>query len=96
MRECAGDPAIVARRCPNLSYLDVSRTEINDASLLEFARRCPQLEVLVIRRCGQLSEKGVLETIRLSPELRKVYLTFSKPFMENLQKKFPQLLISQD
>lgn len=95
MRECAGDPAIAARRCPNLTFLDVSRTEINDASLLEFATRCPQLEVLVIRRCAQLSEKGVLETIRLSPQLRIIHLTFSKPFMETLRAKFPQLFIDK-
>lgn len=77
-----------------LRILNVSRTEIGDDALTQFASACPRLNVLIVERCTGVSEKGVLEAVRLAGLLQKIVLKgnrFSSQFPKLLKTKYPYL-----
>lgn len=62
----------IGRAIPYLEVLNVSRTNISDSSLIEIATRCKSLVILNVGRCQNLSDKGVLETVKEAPQLREL------------------------
>ncbi|MBS4169574.1 Uncharacterized protein NEOC95_000283 [Neochlamydia sp. AcF95] len=84
----------LGRLLPNLSALNLSRSLVIDAALIDIMMHCKNLYFLDISRCDSLSEKGVLEGIKRCPSLKKVLLKhspISKNGIELIRKTFPYL-----
>lgn len=60
---------------PHLTSLNLSRTEISDLPLIEIATYCTELIHLNLTRCDKITDKGVLESIRVAKKLRKIIIT---------------------
>lgn len=79
---------------PDLSILNVSRTLISDAGLIDLMTHCRYLYVLDLSRCVGISDKGVLEGIRARPSLKKIILSggiISISSLEKIRSSFPYL-----
>ena len=55
---------------PEIYTLDLSRCQIGDGALLTIAERCKDLVHLSIERCPSLSERALLELVRIAKKLR--------------------------
>lgn len=84
----------IGRAIPYLESLNVSRTNISDSSLIEIATRCKALVKLNIARCANLSDKGVLETVKEASHLRELNiekLNIKPEILEEIKKLNPNL-----
>ncbi len=66
----------LGRYCVALTTLNLSHCNVTDGVLLELASRLPQLQKLEIKRCMQVSDKGILEFVRRTMRLQ--YLDISQ------------------
>jgi F-box and leucine-rich repeat protein 2/20 len=55
--------------------LNFSRTNISDQPLIELANHCLHLNYLDLTRCEKITEKGLLEIVRLASTLRELNIT---------------------
>lgn len=68
----------IGKLSSNLSILNISRTLITDAALIDIMTRCKKLYTLDISRCYSISYKGVLEGIRGCPGLKTIIIGHSR------------------
>lgn len=86
----------IGKSLTDLSILNISRTSISDASLIDLMMRCRSLYILDISRCPGISEKGVMEGIRSCPSLRKMIVRNSgitNHEMDQIKKHFPYVKV---
>lgn len=79
---------------PDLSILNISKTSISDAGLIDVMTRCKYLYIVDLSRCSGISDKGVLEGIRARPSLKKIVLNgglISTSGLELIKNSFPYL-----
>lgn len=84
----------IAKQTAHLRVLNVSRTEFGDEALLEFASVCPKLNVIILERCTKVTERGILEAVRLAGQLQKIVLTHircSSLFIKEMRIRHPYL-----
>jgi len=84
----------VGQAVPYLEMLNVSRTNISDSSLIEIATRCKSLVRLNVSRCANLSDKGVLETVKEASQLKELNvekLNIKPEILEEIRKLNPNL-----
>lgn len=65
----------LARLLTRLSFLNVSRTHITDAQLIEIVTRCRHLRILNLTRCKGITDKGILQVIKQAGALQSINLT---------------------
>lgn len=65
---------MLGRFLPRLDVLDAAKTQITDEALIEVASKASQLFSLNLDRCENLTERGVIEAVRLLPRLEKIFL----------------------
>lgn len=81
---------------PALSLLNLSRTMISDAGLIDILTHCKDLHELDISRCYNLSDKGVVEAIRNSPRLKIIHLnntSLTVSGLEQIKSRYPYVSI---
>lgn len=86
----------IARLTPKLLILDLSRTNITDAAVVDIAMKCRSLHTLKVSRCEQLSEKSIISVIRYGQGLRHLDLTrchLARTFLDEIKQQNPQLEI---
>lgn len=87
----------IGKRLLDLAILNISRTLISDAALIDMMTRCKNLYSIDISRCLSISEKGVLEGIRNCPSLKIVKISntrLSQSGIEQIRLNNPYLNIS--
>lgn len=62
----------IARNLPQLAILNVARTHVSDAALIDIATRCPFLRELNVTRCPSISDKGILQAVKVAVGLQKL------------------------
>lgn len=67
----------IAKRSTRLVELNLSHCSIYDAALIDLVTKCTRIIYLSLRGCKSLSDKGVLEAIRIAPNLKEIDLTAS-------------------
>lgn len=78
------------------TVLNFGRTGITDAALLEVTSRLQRIQKLDLTRCQEISEKGVVEALRLASSLVWVDLSqtlFSESFVLQLRNSHPHVEI---
>lgn len=85
----------IGKLLPNLSILNISRTSISDAALIDIMTRCKNLYSLDISRCESTSDKGVLEGIRSCPSLKTINISASGLTKNGIKSIYPYLTILQ-
>lgn len=65
----------LAKGLPNLAVLNVSKSHISDIALIEIALRCRHIVELYLKRCKEISEKGVLQFVAHAPFLKVLDVT---------------------
>lgn len=86
----------IGKLVPGLSLLNLSRTLVSDAALIDILVHCKSLLNLDISRCYGVSDKGVLEGIRHCPSLKTIHLTntgLTLSGIEQIKKHYPSLNI---
>lgn len=86
----------LARTCQRLQKLNLSRTNIGDASIVEIISRCRNINTLDLTRCENITDKGVFELTRHGFNLQEINLTnchVSKSTLEEIHKQRPMLKI---
>lgn len=76
--------------------LGLSRTAISDTSLVALAAACRSLTKLDLTRCENITEKGVLETVKAAPLLRELNISqcaIPISFIKELMRLHPFLHI---
>lgn len=64
----------LARSQPKLEILNVSRCHIGDGTLADITSRCSNLRSLNMSRCGEITNRGLLQAMRFALELRELYI----------------------
>lgn len=67
----------IGKRSTRIVELDLSYCSIYDAALLDLVTKCPRIINLSLRGCKSISDKGLLEAIRIAPNLKAIDLTGS-------------------
>lgn len=62
----------IGRSLYKLESLNVARTNISDSSLIQIAVGCKELTSLNISGCRNLSRKGIQETLKEAPQIKKL------------------------
>jgi hypothetical protein len=62
----------VAKTCPNLLFLNLSRTKITDSSLEKIGKHCSNLRVLWIVGCADVTCEGLVAFANTCTSVRKV------------------------
>lgn len=86
----------LARACIKLQNLNLSRTNVTDAALVEIASRCRSLSSLNLTRCDRLTDKGVMEAVKNGFNLLQINITncnVSKPTILEITKQKPMLTL---
>lgn len=86
----------IGKFLPNLSILNIARTTITDAALIDIMSRCKNLYSIDLSRCYAISIKGVLEGIRNCLELKIIHIYNSgltASDMDLIKKNNPYLTI---
>lgn len=65
----------MARSHPHFLTLDLSRCQIGDVGLIEIALRNTQLISLNLSRCENITERGVIESVKHATALKELNLT---------------------
>lgn len=65
----------IPKTLPALYSLNIAFNDFSDSPLIEFALHCKNLRVLNISHCSNITDKGILEFIRLWPFLNSLNLT---------------------
>lgn len=84
----------LGRNLPELRHLDLTKTHVTDAGLLDVVSRCPQLESLKLNRCTTLSEEGIWGVIENSKSLRVIEIIgcdVRNAIFEKMRAAFPFL-----
>lgn len=84
----------LSRSCTRLQKLNLSRTRVNDASLVEIAARCRSLTHLNLTRSENITDRGVLEAAKHAFNLQEIDITachVSKSTIEEVHKLRPML-----
>lgn len=76
----------ISHHLPQLAILNVARTNIDDASLIDIATRCPVLRILNIARCEALSEKGVIQALQQAAVLAEITVATGELSESTLEK----------
>jgi hypothetical protein len=80
------------KKVGRLTHLDLSRTQLTDASLIELSVRCPQLRSLTLLACMNLTSKGIVECLKHAPILQKLDIRLCripKEVIEELVRMYP-------
>lgn len=100
VEECSHllDPAFfeISRSLPALTYFHAGRTHITDAALLEIAVRCKALQGIDLTRCKGVTEKGLIQVLKLSPKLKYLIIKNSRisdQAIAQFKKVIPSLAI---
>lgn len=86
----------IARGLPQLAVFNAARTYIGDASLIEIASRCNHLRILNVTRCKGISDRGILQAIKLATSLQLLDVTgchLSSATFSTIQKMRPKLIV---
>lgn len=67
----------IPKKLKDLTVLDISKTLISDAALIDIMIHCKSLMILNLSRCYNISDKAVMEGIRNSAMLKQIDLTNS-------------------
>lgn len=81
---------------PALTKLNLNRCNLTNKCLVEIGLRCSHLTHLSLIRCLALTDKGLLQLVRLSPSLRYLNIKnceFSLKLVLQLRRDFPFLEI---
>jgi hypothetical protein len=72
----ASDAAVVAlaEGCPHLVYVSISESSVEDGGLAVLAARCPQLALLHVRRCPNITMHGVRAVFEHCAGLKTLWL----------------------
>ena len=65
----------IGKYLPKLSDLDLSRLNISDPALIDLTINCKNLYSLDLTRCKNITDKGVLESVRNASALKNINLT---------------------
>jgi hypothetical protein len=65
---------LLAASKQSFHHLDLGRTELADADLLEITTRIRSLNSLDLTRCQNLTEQGIFDALKNAPSLTEVYL----------------------
>jgi F-box/leucine-rich repeat protein 2/20 len=82
----------LGRNMPKLIHLDLSRSQISDRALIDLSVRCPYLESLILTGCQNLTDRGIMETIKNTKWLRKLNVakcSISQEIVEKIKKSIP-------
>ena len=60
---------------PSLYSLNIAHCTFSDSPLIEYALHCTNLTILNISNCSNITDKGIMEFIRLRPTLRSLKVT---------------------
>lgn len=86
----------LSRGCPRLLKLDVSRTHIGDASLVEIASKCKSLVSINLTRCENMTDHGFIELVRHGFNLKEINIAnckITKSILDEIKKQKPNLII---
>lgn len=86
----------IGKLSPNLARLDLSRTLITDAVLIDLMTKCTNLYSLDLSRCYQLTARAITEGIRNCPGLKKIYLnhtSLNEEEKKRIQENYSYLAI---
>uniref|UniRef100_A0A023G8F5 Putative nucleic acid binding protein n=1 Tax=Amblyomma triste TaxID=251400 RepID=A0A023G8F5_AMBTT len=61
--------------CPNLEYLDASGVQLTNVSVQQLAQKCPKLKAVLLKRCGDVGEKGLWWLLHLCKYLEHLDLS---------------------
>jgi F-box and leucine-rich repeat protein 2/20 len=64
----------LAKNMPQLTALNVSRSNVTDGAVAEIAIRCSSLQYLDLTRCQQVTEKGIIQLLRQAPSLQNLII----------------------
>lgn len=84
----------VAQTLTRLTFVNASRTAINDSGLFELANRAHFLETAELCHCFEITEKGISYFLKNSVNLRVLNLAETKlslEFIQSLQKNYPKV-----
>ncbi|GFX45899.1 RNA-binding protein EEED8.10 [Trichonephila clavipes] len=51
---------IIAQCCPNLEHINLSSVKVTNVSLQQLAIKCPKLKNVILQRCFEVGEKGLV------------------------------------
>lgn len=84
----------ISRNLPELAFLNVARTYISDAAIIDVASRCRMLRSLDVTRCVSITEKGIIQTVRQATKLRELVITgcnISDAAISRIREQYPYL-----
>lgn len=84
----------IPRHLHSVAILNVSRTNISDAALIDIATHCLELRSLDLTRCQSVSSKGILQTVKLAANLQEINISgcsISDEDIAKLKERFPYL-----
>lgn len=86
----------IAKHAPKLLLVNLSRTNISDAPILDIAMKCRSLHTLILSRCEQLSEKSIASVVKYGKGLRVLDVSrcqLAKGFLDDLKQQYSHIKI---
>lgn len=86
----------LARQCPQLEVLDISKNPISDGGLAEITSRCRHLRKLDVTRCMEMTDRGLLKALKFALNLKELTLVncrLQKETIEEIIKTYPFIKI---
>ena len=80
----------------SLIFLNLARCQVSDLPLVEIANHSPLLTTLNLMRCESITERGVLEAVRLLTALKEINLShchIPPVVIEEIQRRRPFLTV---
>jgi hypothetical protein len=85
---------LIIKEKSDLQRLNLSRTTIQDETLIDLAFRCQTLQELNLSRCEKISERGIREAVKLAKALRLLNIekcALPLTALLQLQKQYPRI-----
>lgn len=86
----------IARSLSHLIFLNLERSQISDGLLLEIVIRSNYLEEINLSRCQRITDRGILECVKLSKALKTLVIRhchFKEDTFKEIKEQRPSLVV---